>query len=145
MDKLTRNMSTQLFTGASKQLKTRLSTVTIRCLVHSTAKYTKAIFKPLLLMRQGVFLRLTKNWKLTSGSLPKYPKYRVKIWAKISKSEQKKVIFTTCFLGVPDHAESKKIGIVKSFVLFFVFFSSEWRRRASRQYLGEKFLSPTAL
>jgi hypothetical protein len=30
MDKLTRNMSTQLFTGASKQLKTRLSTVTVR-------------------------------------------------------------------------------------------------------------------
>jgi hypothetical protein len=30
MDKLTRNMSTQLFTGASKRLKTRLSTVTVR-------------------------------------------------------------------------------------------------------------------
>jgi hypothetical protein len=45
--------------------------------------------------------------------------FSVKIWVKISKSE-KKVFFTTCFLGVPDHAESKKIEIVKIF-----FFSSE--------------------
>jgi hypothetical protein len=45
---------------------------------------------------------------------------RVKIWAKISKSEQKNVIFTTCFLGVPDHAEQKQIFFIYFFVNFFV-------------------------